>query len=172
MVPDAGWFQIFPKHWQRLQPSLAQEAGEALRAVRRRKREGVDRIDPAPPRERTDDERAPTVTTRGERQVVEHATPQLERLDEVGSDQRLEVQQDLPGKGASGAVAIGRSRRNGVGQSNREIARALFVTLKAVEFHLANAYRKLEIGSRTELASVMASWRLPRRARSDASSIL
>ncbi|HEX4897146.1 MAG TPA: AAA family ATPase [Candidatus Limnocylindrales bacterium] len=42
------------------------------------------------------------------------------------------------------------------GRSNREIAQALFVTPKAVEFHLANAYRKLDIGSRGELAGVMA----------------
>ncbi|HEX5588857.1 MAG TPA: AAA family ATPase [Candidatus Limnocylindrales bacterium] len=43
------------------------------------------------------------------------------------------------------------------GRSNREIAQALFVTPKAVEFHLANAYRKLHIGSRGELAGVMAT---------------
>jgi DNA-binding CsgD family transcriptional regulator len=43
------------------------------------------------------------------------------------------------------------------GRSNREIAQALFVTPKAVEFHLANAYRKLDIGSRGELAGVMAA---------------
>ncbi len=41
------------------------------------------------------------------------------------------------------------------GRTNREIAQALFVTPKAVEFHLANAYRKLHIGSRSELAGVM-----------------
>ena len=37
------------------------------------------------------------------------------------------------------------------GMKNREIAEELTVTLKAVEFHLANTYRKLSIGSRTEL---------------------
>lgn len=42
------------------------------------------------------------------------------------------------------------------GRSNREIAQAFFVTPKAIEFHLANAYRKLDISSRTELAGVMA----------------
>jgi DNA-binding CsgD family transcriptional regulator len=41
------------------------------------------------------------------------------------------------------------------GRSNREIAQALFVTPKAVEFHLANVYRKLHIGSRGELAGVL-----------------
>jgi DNA-binding CsgD family transcriptional regulator len=43
------------------------------------------------------------------------------------------------------------------GRSNREIAQALFVTPKAVEFHLANAYRKLHIGSRAELPGAMAA---------------
>jgi DNA-binding CsgD family transcriptional regulator len=43
------------------------------------------------------------------------------------------------------------------GRANREIAQALFVTPKAVEFHLANAYRKLQIGSRGELVGVMAA---------------
>ncbi len=37
------------------------------------------------------------------------------------------------------------------GQSNREIAQALFVTRKTVEVHLTSAYRKLGITSRTEL---------------------
>lgn len=42
------------------------------------------------------------------------------------------------------------------GRSNREIAQALFVTPKAVEFHLANAYRKLGISSRGELGTALA----------------
>jgi DNA-binding CsgD family transcriptional regulator len=37
------------------------------------------------------------------------------------------------------------------GMTNRSIAEALFVTVKAVEYHLGNAYRKLDIGSRKEL---------------------
>lgn len=41
------------------------------------------------------------------------------------------------------------------GHTNREIAQALFVTPKAVEFHLANTYRKLGIASRAELATAM-----------------
>jgi DNA-binding CsgD family transcriptional regulator len=41
------------------------------------------------------------------------------------------------------------------GSSNREIAQSLFVTPKAVEYHLANAYRKLQIGSRQELAAAL-----------------
>jgi DNA-binding NarL/FixJ family response regulator len=35
--------------------------------------------------------------------------------------------------------------------SNREIAHALFLTEKTIETHLSRAYRKLGIGSRTQL---------------------
>jgi DNA-binding CsgD family transcriptional regulator len=42
------------------------------------------------------------------------------------------------------------------GQSNREIAAALFVTPKTVEYHLRNTYRKLDIQTRRELASALA----------------
>lgn len=41
------------------------------------------------------------------------------------------------------------------GMSNPEIAQSLFVTIKTVEMHLGHAYRKLDVGSRTELASVL-----------------
>ena len=43
------------------------------------------------------------------------------------------------------------------GLSNREIAQALFVTRKAVEFHLSNAYTKLGIASRGELATALGA---------------
>jgi DNA-binding CsgD family transcriptional regulator len=43
------------------------------------------------------------------------------------------------------------------GQTNKQIAQALYVTPKTVEVHLSNAYRKLEISSRRELASVLAA---------------
>jgi DNA-binding CsgD family transcriptional regulator len=41
------------------------------------------------------------------------------------------------------------------GQSNKEIAQALFVTLRTVEMHLTNAYRKLEISSRSDLSGAL-----------------
>jgi DNA-binding CsgD family transcriptional regulator len=42
------------------------------------------------------------------------------------------------------------------GQSNREIAHALFVTPKTVEYHLRNTYRKLDIQTRHELAEALS----------------
>jgi DNA-binding NarL/FixJ family response regulator len=38
------------------------------------------------------------------------------------------------------------------GLTNRQISHALFVTVKAVQWHLGNIYRKLEIDSREEIA--------------------
>jgi len=38
------------------------------------------------------------------------------------------------------------------GQSNREVAAALYVMPKTVEFHLTRIYRKLGLRSRSELA--------------------
>lgn len=42
------------------------------------------------------------------------------------------------------------------GASNPQIAQALFVSLKTVETHLRNAYRKLDVHSRNELPRVLA----------------
>lgn len=39
--------------------------------------------------------------------------------------------------------------------TNREIAQALFVTTKAVEKHLSNAYAKLSIAGRQELRAAL-----------------
>ncbi|MFN3006304.1 ATP-binding protein [Mycolicibacterium wolinskyi] len=41
------------------------------------------------------------------------------------------------------------------GVSNKEIAQSLFVTLRTVELHLSNAYSKLEIRSRHQLAAAL-----------------
>ena len=40
--------------------------------------------------------------------------------------------------------------------TNREIAQTLFVTPKTVEVHLSNAYRKLEISNRRQLAAALS----------------
>lgn len=42
------------------------------------------------------------------------------------------------------------------GRTNRQVAEELFVTMKTVETHLGNAYRKLDIRSRGELAAALA----------------
>jgi DNA-binding CsgD family transcriptional regulator len=42
------------------------------------------------------------------------------------------------------------------GHSNREIASTLFVTPKTVEYHLRNAYRKLDIQTRGELSNALS----------------
>ena len=41
--------------------------------------------------------------------------------------------------------------------SNKEIAQALFVTLRTVEMHLSNGYRKLGIASRRQLAVALGA---------------
>jgi ATP/maltotriose-dependent transcriptional regulator MalT len=43
------------------------------------------------------------------------------------------------------------------GLSNREIAQALFVTLRTVEMHLTGAFRKLDISTRTQLPVALAA---------------
>ena len=61
----------------------------------------------------------------------------------------------------SGAAALTASERRVAGlaaggETNRDIAQALFVTPKTVEVHLSNAYRKLGIRSRRDLAAALA----------------
>ena len=61
----------------------------------------------------------------------------------------------------SGAAALTPSERRiaamaAEGMSNREIAQALFVTLRTVEMHLSNAFRKLDVSSRTQLSAALA----------------
>jgi DNA-binding CsgD family transcriptional regulator len=46
------------------------------------------------------------------------------------------------------------------GRTNRQIADELFVTVKAVEWHLANCYRKLEIRGRADLAAALDRMRV------------
>lgn len=48
-------------------------------------------------------------------------------------------------------------RRAASGMSNREIGPALFVTERAVKFHLGNVYRKLGVHNRTEAAHAAAT---------------
>jgi DNA-binding CsgD family transcriptional regulator len=65
----------------------------------------------------------------------------------------------LHGTGALTSSELRIARMAADGRSNREIAQALFVTIRTVEMHLTHAYQKLEIASRKQLA---ARWS-PRR---------
>ena len=60
----------------------------------------------------------------------------------------------------SGVAALTPSERRiaamaAAGMNNPEIAQALVVTLRTVETHLTHTYRKLDIGSRRELARAL-----------------
>jgi DNA-binding CsgD family transcriptional regulator len=41
--------------------------------------------------------------------------------------------------------------------TNREIAQALFVTVKTVEMHLSRAYKKLDVASREQLDEALSA---------------
>lgn len=61
----------------------------------------------------------------------------------------------------TGAASLTASERRiaelaAAGASNREIAQQLFLTVKTVESHLSSAYRKLDIGGRSELERALA----------------
>jgi DNA-binding CsgD family transcriptional regulator len=43
------------------------------------------------------------------------------------------------------------------GASNKEVASALFLSRKTVEYHLGHVYRKLGVASRTQLTRLLAS---------------
>jgi DNA-binding CsgD family transcriptional regulator len=49
----------------------------------------------------------------------------------------------------------------GRGMSNGDIAQALFVTVKTVEMHLGRAYKKLDLGGRTQLAAALGDRAIP-----------
>jgi len=79
-----------------------------------------------------------------------------------GSEARLERARSLVELGAAQrrASSLTPSERRTAelaaqGLSNREIAQQLFVTVKTVEVHLSNTYRKLDIRGRPQLASAL-----------------
>jgi DNA-binding CsgD family transcriptional regulator len=84
------------------------------------------------------------------------ATPLADR-----AEQELRAAGGRPRRRAGiGADALTASERRVAelaagGSSNKEIAQSLFVTLRTVELHLSNAYGKLQIRSRRELAAAL-----------------
>jgi DNA-binding CsgD family transcriptional regulator len=94
----------------------------------------------------------------------------LELAEACGAQSLVEhVRAELAAAGAkprssalSGVEALTPSEKRIValaaeGQTNRDIAQALYVTPKTVEVHLSNSYRKLGIRSRRELAGALGS---------------
>ena len=92
----------------------------------------------------------------------------LELADVCGAQPLVdEVRMELRAAGArprttalQGVRALTASERRvadlaAIGQTNRDIAQTLYVTPKTVEVHLSNAYRKLDIRSRRELARAL-----------------
>jgi DNA-binding CsgD family transcriptional regulator len=94
-------------------------------------------------------------------QALELARTCGARLVEERAAEELEVAGTRVQRAARrGADALSPSERRVValaidGLSNRQIAEALFVTRKAVEWHLGNAYRKLDVRSRRELPAAL-----------------
>jgi DNA-binding CsgD family transcriptional regulator len=85
-----------------------------------------------------------------------------EELRATGARPRRSI---LRGVDALTASELRTARMAAEGHSNREIAQALFVTIRTVEMHLTHAYQKLEISSRTELPNALGTG-LPQSARS------
>ncbi len=81
----------------------------------------------------------------GARPWTERAAAELAALGER-RDPARDILTDLTPQELQVALAVGR------GATNREAAASLFLTVKTIEFHLHNVYRKLEVRSRTELA--------------------
>jgi DNA-binding CsgD family transcriptional regulator len=75
-----------------------------------------------------------------------------EELDAAGARPRSDA---LRGPAALTPSELRVARMAADGMTNREIAQALFVTVKAVQFHLRNAYRKLDVPGRQELPGAL-----------------
>jgi DNA-binding CsgD family transcriptional regulator len=93
-----------------------------------------------------------------------HAAPLADR-----AGQELAAAGARPRRAISGVDALTPSelrvaRMAAEGMGNRAIAQALFVTVKTIEVHLGNAYRKLGVPSRAALAGALTDDRHPARA--------
>ena len=93
------------------------------------------------------------------------ATRARDELLAAGAKPRRDA---LRGRDALTASELRTARMAAHGLANREIAQALFVSLRTVETHLTHAYRKLEISSRAELSDALETTR-PRLQAEDRS---
>ena len=86
------------------------------------------------------------------------ARPYLERID---IDLRRSERTPRPAKADPFGTLTARERDVITlivgGASNREVAGALYISVKAVEYHVGNAYAKLHISSRRELKALVGS---------------
>ncbi|GAA2456724.1 ATP-binding protein [Streptomyces glaucus] len=89
----------------------------------------------------------------GNRLLVDQAVPVL-----TAAGGRLRRGTESPADALSGSERQV-AERAAAGATNREIAEALFLTQRTVEFHLTSVYRKLGIRGRQELAAALARGR-------------
>lgn len=82
----------------------------------------------------------------GARHWTERAAASLRATGGVVRPREHPVSQNLTPQELQVALAVAE------GATNKEVAAALFLSPKTVEYHLGNVYRKLEVRSRTELA--------------------
>jgi DNA-binding CsgD family transcriptional regulator len=93
---------------------------------------------------------------RDARRVLEEALAEFERLDAAVYAERTRGELARIGGRVAAADELTPTEERvsqlvSEGLSNREVAAAMFLTTKTVEFHLRNVFRKLGIRSRTEL---------------------
>jgi DNA-binding CsgD family transcriptional regulator len=82
------------------------------------------------------------------------ARPWIERANALlnaRSDERPGLAETLTGAELRVAVAVGR------GATNRDAAARLYLSVKTVEFHLQNIYRKLQVRSRSQLTALVVA---------------
>ena len=103
-----------------------------------------------------------TKRKRAAREALEHAFAGFERLGAPlwAAKARVELAR-IGGRPSSGDALTATERRVAElvaeGCSNKEVAAALFVTVKAIEANLTRIYAKLGIRSRTQLARLVSS---------------
>jgi DNA-binding CsgD family transcriptional regulator len=85
------------------------------------------------------------------------AQPYLERCDrELASCGYPQAERRLGPRGTLTSQELAVARLVAAGRTNRQAAAELVVSVKTIEYHLSNAYAKLAITSRTQLALALA----------------